>query len=128
MERVRFIEHRGVPILLSDLSGIRNTSELQRAVRLGGELLRTQPPRSDLVLVDVTGVEYSVESFAIVQQSVATNRPYVRARAVVGLPRAAAVPFQVVAQLSDSPMAQFGTREEAQEWLLSQAAAGSAPA
>ena len=119
MERVRFIEHRGTPILLSDLSGIRSTPDLQRAVRLGGELLRTQPLRSVLVLVDLTDVEYSVESFAIVQQSVAVNRPFVRARAVVGLPRIAAVPFQIVAKLSDSPMAKFDTREEAQEWLVS---------
>ena len=69
MDRVRFIEYRGTPILLSDLSGIRETPDLQRAVRLGGELLRAQPPRSVLVLVDVTGVEYSVESFAIVQDA-----------------------------------------------------------
>ena len=127
MDRVRFIVYRGTPILLSDLSGIRETPDLQRAVRLGGELLRAQPPRSVLVLVDVTGVEYSVESFAIVQQSVAENRPFVRARAVVGLPRVAAVPFQIVARLSDSPMAKFETREAAQEWLVSVPTASPPP-
>ena len=120
MDRVRFIEHNGTSILLSDLSGIRSTPELQRAVRVGGELLQTQPPRSVLVLVDLTGVEYSLESFAIVQQSVAVNRPFVRARAIVGLPSAAAIPFQIVAKLSDSPMASFAGIEEAKEWLVSQ--------
>ena len=119
MERVGFIEHRGTPILLSDLSGIRETPELQRVVRLGGELLQTQAPRSVLVLVDITGVEYSLESFAILQQSVAVNRPYVRARAIVGLPSAAALPFQVVEDLSESPMALFDDRDAAKEWLVS---------
>ena len=119
MEPARFIEHRGSPILLSNLSGIRTTEELQRAVRLGGELLRTQPLGSTLVLVDVTGLEYSVESFAILQQSVATNRPYVRARAIVGLPSVAAIPFEIVARLSGSPMARFDELEAAKEWLVS---------
>lgn len=118
MERARFIEHRETPILLSDLSGIRTTEELQRAVRLGGELLRGQPLGSTLVLVDVTGLEYSVESFAILQQSVATNRPYVRARAIVGLPSIAVIPFEMVARLSGSPMARFDDLETAKEWLL----------
>jgi hypothetical protein len=119
MERARIIEHRGTPILLSDLSGLHDTEELQRAVRIGGELLQSQAPRPVLVLVDVTGLEYSVEAFAILQQSVATNRPYVSARAVVGLPAMASVPFEIVARISDSPMAKFADREAAMDWLVS---------
>lgn len=120
MDRVKFIEHRGTRILHSDLSGIRTTQELQRAVRLGTEFVQTQPPRSVLILVDLTGVEYNIESFAIVQQSVATLRPFIRARAVVGLPRVAAIPFSIVARLSGSPMASFDDLEAAKEWLVSQ--------
>ena len=120
MDRVRFIEHRGTQILLSDLSGIRETPELQRAVRIGGEMLQAQPPRSTLVLVDVTDVEYNVESFALLQQSVAVNRPFVRARAVVGLPSTATLPYQIVEELSESPMAHFDDREAAKEWLVAQ--------
>jgi hypothetical protein len=118
MERVRFIDYRGRRILLSDFSGM-TTPELQRAVRLGNELIQAQPPRSTLILVDVTDVEYNLETFAIVQQSVVANRPYVRARAVVGLPSAATVPFDVVANLSDGPMARFDDVEAAKEWLVS---------
>ena len=124
MDRVGFIDHRGSRILLSDLSGIREIAELQRVVRLGGELLRSQPPGSTLVLVDVTDVEYSLESFAVLQQSVAVNRPFVRARAIVGLPSAAALPYQVVEDLSNSPMASFDSRDAAKEWLVAQRPAG----
>lgn len=120
MDRAKFIEHRGTRILLSDLSGIRTTEELQRAVRLGSELVQSQPPHSLLILVDVTGVEYNIESFAVVQQSVAANRPYIRARAVVGLPQVAAVPFSLVARLAGSPMASFDDLEAAKDWLVSQ--------
>ena len=123
MERARFIDHRGTPILLSDLSGIHDTQELQRALRLGGELLRSQPPASTLVLVDITDLEYNVETFAVVQQSVATNRPYVLARAIVGLSPLAGLPFEIVSQLSATPIAKFDDRDSAMEWLVSQASA-----
>ena len=123
MDRARFIEHRGIPILLSDLSGIHDIQDLQRTLRLGGELLRAEPPGSVLVLVDVTDLEYNVETFAVVQQSVATNRPYVRARAIVGLSPLAGLPFEIVSQLSPTPMAKFDDRESAMDWLVSQASA-----
>jgi len=122
MERCRLIEHGGTTILLSDLSGIRSIPELQRTIRLGTELVQTRPLGSLLILVDLTDVEYSLEAFAIVQQSVAVNRPYVRARAIVGLPRAAIVPFEIVARISGSPMARFGDRESALAWLVGHAA------
>ena len=121
MDRARMIEHRGTPILLSDLSGLRNTEELQRAVRLGGELLQTQAKQPVLVLVDVTGVEYNVEAFAVLQQSVAANRGFVRARAIVGLPSTATVPFEIVARMSASPMESFDDLDTAKEWLVSHA-------
>lgn len=120
MDRVRFIDQRGTRILFSDLSGIRATLKLQRVVFLGSELVKSQPPHSLLILVDVTDVEYNIESFAILQQSVAVNRPYVRARAIVGLPKIASVPFEIVAKLSGSPMARFDDLEAAKDWLVSQ--------
>ena len=120
MDRLRFIDHRGTRILFSDLSGIKTAQELQRAMYLGTELVQSQPLRSLLILVDLTGVEYSIEAFAIVQQSVAENRPYVRARAVVGLPRLAYVPFDIVAKLAAGPMARFDDIEAAKDWLVSQ--------
>lgn len=120
MDRVGFIDHHGTQILFSDLSGIRSSEELQRAIHLGTELVQSQPLRSVLVLADVTDVEYNIESFAIVQKSVAENRPYVLARAIVGLPEAAAIPFSIVAKLSAGPLASFDNPETAKDWLVSQ--------
>jgi len=119
MERIRFVEIGGTRILLSDFAGIREVSELQRTTRLGMELVRTQPLKSLLILVDVTGVEYSLEAFAILQQSVAANRPYVKARAVVGLPKIAVIPFEIVSRVAGGPLERFESKEAAVEWLLS---------
>ena len=120
MDRVRFIEHGGVKILLSDLSGITTTEELQGTVRRGVDLARDEPHGSVRILVDITGVEYNLEAFAIVQQSVAALRPFVRARAVVGLPPAATLPFEIVAKVSGRPMAHFKDRDAAAEWLATE--------
>jgi hypothetical protein len=117
IDRVTFIEHRGVRILHADFSGIRETPEFQRAIRLATELTHAQPLHSLLILADVTGVEYSLETFAIAQQAVVANRPYVRARAIVGVPRVASVPFDVVAKLSGAPMARFPDLDAAKDWL-----------
>ena len=57
MDRVRFVEHRETRILFSDLSGIGTPLELQRVIHLASELVQSQPLRSLLILVDVTGVE-----------------------------------------------------------------------
>lgn len=119
MERVKFIEHDGTQILFSDLSGIHGSAELQRTVRLGSEIVQSQPRDSLLILVDVTGLEYNIESFALLQQSVAANRPYTRARALVGLPKIAAAAFGIVARLSGSPMASFDDLDTAKDWLVS---------
>ena len=120
MDRQKFIDHRGTRILFSDLSRIDSTEELQQAVRLGTELAQAQPPRSLLVLVDVTDTEYNVASFAVVQQSVAVNRPYIRAHAVVGLPKIVSLPFDIAAKLSQGPMARFDDLETAKDWLVLQ--------
>ena len=106
--------------MFSDLSGIKTTEEIQQAVRLGTELAQAEPPRSLLVLVDFTGTEYNIESFAVVQRSVAANRPYIRAHAVVGLPKVASFPYDIAAKLSQAPMARFDDLEAAKDWLSTQ--------
>ena len=120
MHRQKFIDHRGTRILFSDLSGIKTTEELQQAVRLGTELAQAEPPRSLLVLVDFTGTEHNIEKFAVVQRSVAVNRPYIRAHAVVGLPKTASFPYDIAAKLSQAPMARFDDLEAAKDWLITQ--------
>jgi hypothetical protein len=116
-DRLYITEHKGKKIVVSDLSAIRSTLDLQQAVRIGSELVQSQPPKSVRILVNMTGVEYSLDFFAVVQQSVAVNRPFVKARAVIGLPAQALAPFAIVAKLSDSPMARFETVEEGMDWL-----------
>ena len=120
MKRVYFEEHRGTPILHVDYTGLTDADDLWGIVREATALVRSHPPDSLLVLADLTGVPHSLVVAAIMQQGVAESRPHVRARAVVGLPPAAADSFEVAAKLFGGAMARFEDRESARAWLLEQ--------
>lgn len=121
MERVRFADHRGTPILHVDYCGLSDPEELRGVVRAASALVRSYPAGSLLVLVDLSGVPHSLVVAAIMQQGVAESRPHVRARAVVGLPPEAASSFEVAAKLFGNPMARFDHRAAALDWLVEQA-------
>jgi hypothetical protein len=118
MERVCFFEHQGTRIMQVDYSGVADPDELHGIVRAATALLRTQEPHSVVVLVDITGVPHSLVTTAILHQGVAESRPYVRARAVVGLSQVAAPSFEVATKLFKNPMASFSDRDAAMDWLV----------
>lgn len=117
-ERVHFIEHAGVRILLTDYRGIDDSEELRREVEGAAVLLRQEPSGSALVLACLEGVPYTLENVGILKEAVIRNRPFVKARAVVGLPRIAFFSYSALARISDRPMASFRTVDEALEWLV----------
>ena len=120
VERVYFADYDGTPILRIDYSGLADPDDLLGVIRQATALVRTHAPRSLLVLANLTGVPHSLATAAIMQQGVAESRPYVRARAVVGLSPAAYGSFDVAAKLFGSPMARFDDAAAAAVWLLEQ--------
>ena len=120
MERVYFHDHRGTQLLHVDYSGLEDPEELLGVVRRASALVQQYPPGSLLVLVDFSGVPHSLVTAAIMQQGVATSRPHVRARAVIGLSPSAESSFEVAAKLFGAPMARFADAAAAKEWLLEQ--------
>ena len=56
-----------------------------------------------------------------------TNAPYVRARAVVGLPGFVAPVVREVARFSGRPIEMFEERGPAMDWLAERAARAGAP-
>ena len=118
--RVQWIEHRGVPILSSDFSGIEDPEELRALTVHGHEALRHWEPESVLVLVRLSGVPYTLENLEILRDSVVRNRHYVRARAVVGIPPIASLSISAFARLTARPLQAFDSAAEAKDWLVEQ--------
>lgn len=122
MERARLVTYQGKRILLVDLSGIEEPSRLAREAERASRVVREEPPDSGLVLVDVTGVPYSLRAVRLLGEIAASNTPHVRARAVVGLAEMVRPVVLVIARYTGRPVEAFEDLEPAMAWLAEQAA------
>jgi hypothetical protein len=75
--RVRFIEHRGVPILYHDFSGIADPRDALAPIAEARRMVASRPPRSVRTLVDVRGSHFNADVSRALQELSAHNKPYV---------------------------------------------------
>ena len=122
MERVSFVTHRGVRILQVDYSGMEELPELLRVADRACRVMEKEEKNSVLVLVDLSQTRYSLRLVRSLGELAVTNAPYVRARAVVGLPGFVAPVVREVARFSGRPIEMFDECEPALDWLVERAA------
>jgi hypothetical protein len=120
MERARFITYQGKRILLVDLSGMQELEQVAAEAERVSGLIRGEPAGSLLVLVDLTGVPYSLRAVRVLGEIAAGNSPHVRARAVVGLAERVRPTVRAVEMYTGSPAEAFEDLETALEWLARQ--------
>lgn len=118
-DRVRFIDHRGRRILLSDYSGMHVPGAIVAEVHRMGRVVQSQPPASVLGLTDVRGARYSWVVLVALREVMRGNAPFVRhAAAVLDGPSRAA--FDTLLVMTGRNVRAFATREEALDWLVEQ--------
>ena len=116
MERVRFITHRGKRVLLIDHT--RSTpEELLQTMNEVERTIAAEPSESLLTLSDFTGTEFDKTAADRMKVVAAKDRPHVRRAAVVGAESIPDVYFHNLESFSARHFPQFGTREEALDWL-----------
>lgn len=120
MERTQFITHRGVPVLVVDLAGIRTLEELESAGESVSRVIRAEPPDSLRLLIDLTGTPYNLRVVRTLGEMAGANAAHVRARAVIGVPRAAGDAVAAIAGYTRRPVETFADRDAALEWLAGQ--------
>ena len=120
MERIGVIDHRGRQILRVDYSGLRTLEELEEVAGQASQRMRAESAESHLVMVDMTGVAYSLRTFRRLSEMAAANAPHVRARAMVGLSPQMRSLVGVLAEFSDRPARAFDEVEPALDWLVEQ--------
>ncbi|MGZ4819337.1 MAG: hypothetical protein ACXVZJ_11965 [Terriglobales bacterium] len=118
MERVRFIEHDGVQVLLVDCSNC-GPQELNQTFDQVQQVVMSQPPHSVLTLSDFTGAEFDKKTADHMKVVATYDRSYVKRSAIVGedMPD---VYYRNLVSFSAREFPIFKTREEALDWLVSQ--------
>jgi len=117
MERVRFLTHQGKQILLVDYTGCTRQTLLD-ILKERERIVMAQPKGSVLLLVDLTGAQFSKDTVEEVKIVAVRERDRVKRAALVGEETQPKVFADSVRTFSARDYHTFPTREAAMEWLV----------
>jgi circadian clock protein KaiB len=116
-KRIRFIEHKGKQILLSDFS----LATAQQMILLLTQVRTTVAqygPESALILADYQGAEIDHRVAIKIKEMIVHNRPFVKKAAWLGTEQIPYGLIENVHMFSQGETVTFKTREVALEWLV----------
>jgi hypothetical protein len=117
-DRIRFIEHRAMQILLVDVSHC-TPAEVAKIVLLVPSYVTSEPRGSVLLLADFTGAEFDRIAIDRLKESAVFDRPHLKRSAWVGIEKLPKVFYEHIKNFSQRDLPAFKTREEAMDWLVS---------
>lgn len=123
-ERVRFIRHKAHDILLIDFSHCP-AAEILLLLEQIRALIARKAPGSVLTLADFSGAEVDKKVATRMKEVLTLDRPYVKRSAWVGTESLPHVYYENMKSFSQREFPTFKTREEATEWLVTEAGAES---
>ena len=119
MSRVSNIEHGGSTILFLDFSNI-STTEVPAMLTEARTVIHAAAPKSLKIMSDFTNARYDKGTTEDVKAFSASNKPYVKASAVVGITGMKKIIFTGIIAATGRKMNLCNTRDEAKQWLASQ--------
>jgi hypothetical protein len=120
LERVSWVEHEGKRIILEDMSGLREATDIYAVSDTSTALICKQPEASVLLITNVTGTRYNPSVINRLKENTKLTNPYMKAYAVVGIGGLQRVVLQSVVQFTGQDIKISGSIEEAKEWLVRQ--------
>jgi len=118
-DRIRFIEHRAMQILLVDVSHC-TPAEVAKIVLLVPSYVTSEPRGSVRLLADFTGAEFDRIAIDRLKESAVFDRPHLKRSAWVGVEALPKVFYEHIKSFSQRDLPAFKTREQAMEWLVSE--------
>ncbi len=116
MKKLETVQHMGKSIFVLDLTDA-NPNNVKEITEDAQVKIASAPPKSALILTDVTGAVYNNVSSTAIKDFSSKNTPYVKASAVVGADGLRAVLLQAVAAITKREFKTFNTRNDALDWL-----------
>jgi hypothetical protein len=117
MERVRFLTHQGKQVLLVDYSHCTRQTLLD-ILKERERIVLEQPKDSALLLVDVTGAQFSKDTVEEIKKVAVRERDRVKRSALVGEETIPKVFADSVRTFAARDYHTFATREAALDWLV----------
>jgi hypothetical protein len=115
-ERIRFIDHHGIRILLVDLSNC-SADEVEEIVRRVPDYITVQPHGSVLVLTDFSGAAFDRDALRAMKETAVFDKPFVKKSALIGTEDLPASFYDELKSYSRRDLLIFTAREEALDWL-----------
>jgi hypothetical protein len=120
-ERLRKITHRGCRILYTDYSNFSDWKDWKSLIDAERALMPAEPLGSVRAIAVFTGSRFSSEVVDAIKQLAVTNRPHMKASALVGMSALQQSVFlRGIERTSDRTFGLFDTVDEALDWLAAQ--------
>ncbi len=119
-ERIRFVEHKGKQILLEDFTNIKKEDEFIALIEKARQVVHSRPPRSVLVLVDLTNTRFTTKVSQVSKAAADSNTPYIKAGIWVGVSGLMEIMMKAISTFAHREFMSVDAREEAMEWLIRQ--------
>jgi hypothetical protein len=120
-ERVKFIFHEGVRILLVDASELREPDEIIAVIDRSIQLSKKEREKSLLAVTDATNTHFNDRILKATKRATKHNAQYFKVSATVGVTGLKKVLLPLVAAYAGRVMKNFATRKQALDWLVSKA-------
>jgi hypothetical protein len=118
MDRIRFVTHRGLRILLIDVTNCK-AEEVAVISDQAPETVMREPLGSVLLVADFSGAELTREAVERLKIATACDRPHIKRAAWVltdNMPKAL---YDSIRSFSARDFPVFATRDEAMDYLVS---------
>ncbi|HWZ60324.1 MAG TPA: hypothetical protein VNW46_15200 [Gemmatimonadaceae bacterium] len=121
-ERLRRVTHRGCTILYTDYSNFTDWKDWKSLIDAERVLMSAEPLGSVRAIAVFSGSRFSSEVVDAIKQLAVSNRPHMKASALVGMSDLQRSVFlKGIERTSDRTFGLFDTVDEALDWLASQA-------
>jgi hypothetical protein len=113
------INYQGKRIFCLSVAGLQLTQKSLVAELLdtAKKEIRKHPPKSMLIITDVTNTGYDTEVATMFKEYAAHNTPYVKASAVVGVTGMQKIILRAIIALTGRDFHLAATLDEAKDWL-----------
>jgi hypothetical protein len=117
MDRIKFVQHRGVRILQIDYTDCKpkEVIELQKEAI---KIITREPEKSVLLVSLVSNAHFDREVSREMKEYVQVNNKYVKASAIVGVTGLQNILINAAIDSAGRPITTFEDPEKAKDWLV----------